>query len=328
MSDPVTIQQLIDAGLDVDTIEQVTMNNGYTGDTTTNRDGVTIDTLEGRLKRLGFDVPIAYAGAISFAANDRTKTISFSGNIYAPRVEDLPFTTSGTWVGDDEDKFYSVQLSQVPINGVDTVNIVDEAVTTAKLDTTLQTAISQVATNTSQISTNTSNIASNTAAIGAISGLSINPPTYADLSAIVSAIPSPSVGMIVNVTGQGLATYQPASITGLSSSAWVRSDSVSHSVFSFKARGTDAAILEGSIPTGYSYDKDVTGRYALDTNGIDDRDSIQIFPRTSNVDYYAGTSPGAGGDNFIDIYDDHTITTPIDADHFVVVHIPHGIPIT
>lgn len=109
MADPVSIQQLIDAGLDATTLAQVAMSDGFADDTTTNRDGVTIDTVQGRLKKLGYEVPVIYAVAISFTANDRTKTIDRSGVIYAPLPSELPFTTSGTWVGDDEDKFFVIQ---------------------------------------------------------------------------------------------------------------------------------------------------------------------------------------------------------------------------
>ena len=175
MSDPVTVERLVNADLDVTTIEQVTMNDGYVDDTTTNRDGVTIDTLEGRLKRLGWEVDIPYAGGISFAVNDRVKTVNEGGNIYSPKVNELPFTTSGAWVGDDDARFQPVQLSQVPVDGVDTVNIVNEAVTLPKLDASLQSSIAQISTNTGNISTNagnistnTGNIATNTASIASI----------------------------------------------------------------------------------------------------------------------------------------------------------------
>lgn len=104
----VSIQQLIDAGLDTDTIEQVTMNGGFTADSTINRDNVPIDTLEGRLKKLGFDVPILYAGGIVYAANDRTKTVDELGVIYAPLPSALPFTTDGAF-SNDAAKFFTVQ---------------------------------------------------------------------------------------------------------------------------------------------------------------------------------------------------------------------------
>ena len=71
--------------------------------------GDDIDTLVGRLKRIGYLPPIAYAAAISFTITDNVKTIDRSGIIYAPKPSELPFTTSGTWGGDDEDKFFVIQ---------------------------------------------------------------------------------------------------------------------------------------------------------------------------------------------------------------------------
>jgi len=118
MADPVTIQELINAGLDADTLAQVAMSDGYTADTTTNRDAVLIDTVEGRLKKLGYDVPISYAGGIIYLVGDRTKTIEESGAIYAPLPSALPFTTSGTFVGDDDSRFFTVQNIQTLEAGV------------------------------------------------------------------------------------------------------------------------------------------------------------------------------------------------------------------
>lgn len=67
------------------------------------------DTLNGRLKKIGYEPPIAYAGGISFALSDNVKTVDESGVIYAPLPSALPFTTSGTWVGDDDARFFVVQ---------------------------------------------------------------------------------------------------------------------------------------------------------------------------------------------------------------------------
>ncbi len=78
-------------------------------DTTTTYSGASIYTLRGQLKRLGFLVPVPYAGGISFTINDSAKTVSEGGFIYAPLPELLPFTTSGTWGGDDDARFYPVQ---------------------------------------------------------------------------------------------------------------------------------------------------------------------------------------------------------------------------
>lgn len=78
-------------------------------DTWTDRLGVTRSTLAGQLKKLGYEPPVVYAGLIAFTASDNTKTIDRNGIVYAPLPSELPFTTSGTWVSDDEDKFFVVQ---------------------------------------------------------------------------------------------------------------------------------------------------------------------------------------------------------------------------
>jgi hypothetical protein len=87
---------------------------GGAADTTITRLGDTADTLNGRLKKLGYIPPIAYAGGIVFTALDNVKTVDESGSRYAPKVGELPFTTSGTWIGDDEDKFYLIEGARVP----------------------------------------------------------------------------------------------------------------------------------------------------------------------------------------------------------------------
>jgi len=104
MAGEITVLQLQNAALDAETIAEVAMV-GYTSDTTTNRDGDVVNTLQGQLKLLGYIPPVTYAGAISFGANDRTKTVIRNGITYSPIVTALPFTTSGTWAADDELKF-------------------------------------------------------------------------------------------------------------------------------------------------------------------------------------------------------------------------------
>jgi len=107
MTDPVSIDQLTDATLDVGVIADVSMVD-FIADTTTNRKGVIIDTLEGRLKKLGYEVPVAYTGGIVFAVEDRVKTVDEAGVIYAPFPTALPFTTDGTFANDAA-KFFTVQ---------------------------------------------------------------------------------------------------------------------------------------------------------------------------------------------------------------------------
>lgn len=99
-----SIEDFDNATLNLQTIEEVS-NVNYSQDTTTNRTGTVLDTLQGRLKKLGYEPPIAYAGAISFTVADNAKTIERNGLIYAPLASNLPFTTSGTWGGDDENDF-------------------------------------------------------------------------------------------------------------------------------------------------------------------------------------------------------------------------------
>lgn len=110
------------AELDLTTISEVA-NVNYSGDSTTNREGTEIATLLGQLKQIGYLPPVAYGGGISFLVSDTTKTIERTGVIYAPNPTDLPFTTTGTWGGDDEYKFFVVQGT----------NLTDGSVTLAKL---------------------------------------------------------------------------------------------------------------------------------------------------------------------------------------------------
>lgn len=100
------------AGLDLTTISEVA-NVNFAGDSTTNREGTVIATLLGQLKQIGYLVPVSYAGSIIFLLGDTTKTIERSGIIYAPNPTDLPFTTTGTWSADDEDKFFTIQGTNV-----------------------------------------------------------------------------------------------------------------------------------------------------------------------------------------------------------------------
>lgn len=69
----------------------------------------TRNTLQGQLKLLGFIPPVVYQASIVFGLSDNTITIDRNGIVYAPLPSALPILTSGTWVGDDEDKFFVVQ---------------------------------------------------------------------------------------------------------------------------------------------------------------------------------------------------------------------------
>jgi len=107
MAEPISVEDLENAKLDVTTIAEVS-NVGTIAETTTNRNGDIIDTITGRLNRLDWLPAVAYGGGIGFTVNDGTKTIERSGFVYAPRNSEIPFTTTGTWVGDDEDKFFLI----------------------------------------------------------------------------------------------------------------------------------------------------------------------------------------------------------------------------
>jgi len=78
-------------------------------DTWQDRLAITRDTVNGRIKRMGYAVPITYAGGELFTVNDNVKTVDESGVVYAPLPSALPFTTSGTWGGDDDTRFFVVQ---------------------------------------------------------------------------------------------------------------------------------------------------------------------------------------------------------------------------
>lgn len=86
-------------------------------DTWVDRLGVTRDTINGRIKKMGFAVPIAYTSGILFTTNDNVKTVIEGGVIYAPLVDELPFTTTN--FAADAAKFYTVQgLNDLAIVGV------------------------------------------------------------------------------------------------------------------------------------------------------------------------------------------------------------------
>ncbi|PHR55964.1 MAG: hypothetical protein COA43_14700 [Robiginitomaculum sp.] len=78
-------------------------------DTWQDRLDVTRDTVHGRIKKMGYAVPVSYAAAILFTVNDNVKTVDEAGIVYAPLPSALPFTTSGTFIGDDDARFFVVQ---------------------------------------------------------------------------------------------------------------------------------------------------------------------------------------------------------------------------
>lgn len=142
----VSITDLTNAKLDVQTISEVAMVN-YTDDTTTNRDGDTIYTLVGMLKQLGYIPPITYAGSISFSSTDNLKTVERSGIVYAPLPSALPFTTS-TW-GTDDDNFFVLQVGST----VTSASIAYDNSTSGLAATDIQDAIDELAEEKVQIRT-------------------------------------------------------------------------------------------------------------------------------------------------------------------------------
>lgn len=98
--------ELSNLKLDIATIDDVVESSL---DTTTTKSGKVTNTLVGQLKLLGYQPPVTYAGSIVFTANDNTKTVDESSIIYAPLPSALPFTTSGTFIGDDDARFFVIQ---------------------------------------------------------------------------------------------------------------------------------------------------------------------------------------------------------------------------
>lgn len=120
-SDQINTTDLENAKVDAITIAEVA--NSRTGgtaggaliDETTTRFLEPVSTLRGQLAKLGYEVPIAYTTGISFTVDDGAKTVDEGGIIYAPRIDTLPFTTTGTWATDSSN-FYVIQNSSVLSN--------------------------------------------------------------------------------------------------------------------------------------------------------------------------------------------------------------------
>ncbi len=108
MSEPLNINDLINGKEDLETIAEVAMV-GTSSDTTINRQGVQVDTIEGRLKKIGFEPPIAYAAGITFTGPaDAVKTIDNGGIVYGCLASARPFTTTGNFSADVA-SFYVIQ---------------------------------------------------------------------------------------------------------------------------------------------------------------------------------------------------------------------------
>ncbi len=108
MSGTLQVADLVNGKLDVETIAGVAMV-GTTADTITNRAGDVIDTLEGRLKRVGFEPPLAYAAGIEFLTPaDAVKSFDNGGIVYGCLASSRPFTTTGNFAADSVN-FFVVQ---------------------------------------------------------------------------------------------------------------------------------------------------------------------------------------------------------------------------
>lgn len=120
-NDVFTLTDSENAKLDVEALGRL-LNNNFSGDTTTNRAGDTLYTWLGAIGLIGYQPPVAYASGVAFStAADKSKTIEYNGNTYAPNPSDIPFTTSGTWAADDETKFYLLGYKASDLSGfVDT----------------------------------------------------------------------------------------------------------------------------------------------------------------------------------------------------------------
>lgn len=116
-ADQISTTDLENAKLNATTLGEVaTSRAGATAegaliDESTNRFGESTDTVQGRLKKMGYAVPVVYDASIDFTVNDNVKTVDQSGIVYAPLPSALPFTTSGVWVGDDDQRFFVIQSS-------------------------------------------------------------------------------------------------------------------------------------------------------------------------------------------------------------------------
>lgn len=102
----ITADDLTGLKQDIATIDDVVESSL---DTTITKNGKVINTLLGQLKLLGFQPPIPYVASIVFGTSDNTKTVEEAGVVYAPLPSALPFTTSGTFIGDDDARFFVVQ---------------------------------------------------------------------------------------------------------------------------------------------------------------------------------------------------------------------------
>lgn len=77
--------------------------------TTVTPEGKTIDTVTGALAQLGWSLPaFTYAAGITFNQGDERRLVDENGILYAPKPDQMPFTTTGNFQS-DLPKLYPVQ---------------------------------------------------------------------------------------------------------------------------------------------------------------------------------------------------------------------------
>lgn len=86
-----TIADLDNGKRDLETVDAVANSQS---DTTVTRYGDSVLTLTGALRRLGWQVPVAYAAGIT--VNNAATTVERDGIVYRPDPQQIPFTT-GAW---------------------------------------------------------------------------------------------------------------------------------------------------------------------------------------------------------------------------------------
>jgi len=101
----ITVADLNNAKLDVDTISGI---SNSTGISVVDRLGATRLTANEAIRRMGYQVPVAYTS--SLVMSTLTQTVDYLGVVYAPLPTMLPFTTSGTF---ETTKFYVIQNNEI-----------------------------------------------------------------------------------------------------------------------------------------------------------------------------------------------------------------------
>ena len=119
MTDIARVPTLEDIYASKDAMDDIQSFTYESVDTFVDANGITRDTVTGRIKKMGYATPIAYAGAIVFAVDDTVKTVEEAGVVYAPFPSALPFTTSGTFIGDDDARFFVVQITNALVSAIE-----------------------------------------------------------------------------------------------------------------------------------------------------------------------------------------------------------------